>query len=616
MQQDPSDAAQSTETASAPETTPPSGGYAPDSTSEAAEPLPYDPALDAPGYGRIKPGIAAGESNRSGTAKRNPLRFESQPQAELNPLREERTVGPQAFAPTPYGSALDGPAGGSAPPENRSLEEPEPQTEPLSAEAPPSINRSLMRSMAANSVAVPEAAASAPESSPTYEDEREQAESMARVAMGEPPLASDTAQTAQAGAPSNRSQPFDTITVFYGTDRKSWQPSRDNWSDRAERFWPMAAALISAGLFGFIAAMWRRLLSAMLSIGSLGIAALLGYTALTHSLEQHRIADKEGVRYLAERALNGEVQLGVCEVTIPKTHDPGELEAPSILKLELREDATRHVVLQKTQPLAGDEFHQRLRDRVAVSPGEELFVFVHGFNVSFENAARRTAQMAHDLKYEGAPVFFSWPANDKFLLTYAQDETNVSWAAPHLKRFLLDIARNSEAKSINVIAHSMGNRALTAVLRDLELEFRDDSRLFNQVVLAAPDIDAEDFRQNIAPYIQRTSRRITLYASSNDQALAASQLVHRYPRAGDSGRGLVLVPGIETVDVSAIDGGPWGHSYYGSSDPILRDLAVLFRGDNLTARNWLLAQDLNGMQYWVFQAQAASARAATAEALR
>src|SRR5207237_188890 len=114
--------------------------------------------------------------------------------------------------------------------------------------------------------------------------------------------------------------------------------------------------------------------------------------------------------------------------------------------------------------------------------------------------------------------------------TYPADETNVSWSAPHLKQFLLDIVKRSGAQSINLVAHSMGNRALAVALREIDLEMHDQARLFNQVVLAAPDIDADEFRSTIVPAMQRTAKRLTLYASSRDDALLASQLVHYGPR--------------------------------------------------------------------------------------
>ena len=343
------------------------------------------------------------------------------------------------------------------------------------------------------------------------------------------------------------------------------------------------------------------LLGTLALVGFMGCAGL-GYGAIGEVLARLRGAAHEGPRYTVERSPNGRIELGRCEVTVPRTHVVAALEAPSIFRLEITEELSRHLILQKTEQLTSSSFHDLLRQRVDQSARRELFVFVHGFNVSFEDAARRTAQIHYDLKFDGAPIFFSWPANDKFIFTYPADETNVAWSAPHLKHFLLEIVKESRAASINLIAHSMGNRALAAALREIELEMRDKARLFNQVILAAPDIDADDFRNNIAPAMQRTARGLTLYASSHDEALLASQFIHRRPRAGDAGDGLTVIPGIDTIDVTAIDDSLWGHSYYGSSHPVLQDLrALLSRAVPPRDRIWLSPAERDGQTYWIFQ---------------
>jgi esterase/lipase superfamily enzyme len=414
---------------------------------------------------------------------------------------------------------------------------------------------------------------------------------------------------AKPESPAAAALPYDTVQVFYGTNRAAVDLTRRSAPEQVARWMPTAvAALITVALAMLAIAKGR---SSALVLASLGLVASLGlaYQAASRSLYEARRGEHVGPKYTADRAPGGRVELGLCEVTIPRSHTVGELEAPSILRMEVRSDASKHVILSKTEPLADERFYELLRERVAASPRKEIFVFVHGFNVTFEDAARRAGQMHHDLKYQGVPVFFSWPAHDKFVLTYTADANNVSWSASHLKQFLLDITHRSDAQAVNLIAHSMGNRALTAALKELHLELRDQSRLFNQVILAAPDIDADEFRHSIAPALAGTANRITLYASSRDEALAASQLVHRGPRAGDAGRGLVVVPGIDTIDVSPIDSSPWGHTYYGSSDPVLRDLGMLITGSTPPEqRTWLAPAELEGQPYWIFQPPAATAR--------
>src|SRR5439155_689832 len=111
-----------------------------------------------------------------------------------------------------------------------------------------------------------------------------------------------------------------------------------------------------------------------------------------------------------------------------------------------------------------------------------------------------------------------------------------------------------------------------AALREIELEMHDQAKLFNQVILAAPDIDADDFRNNIAPAMQRTAQRLILYASSHDEALFASQFVHRGPRAGDAGEGLIVIPGVaagQIVRVHTHATADGGHDVLAAYDAVI-----------------------------------------------
>ena len=44
------------------------------------------------------------------------------------------------------------------------------------------------------------------------------------------------------------------------------------------------------------------------------------------------------------------ISYGICEVSIPKGHKPGQLEAPSIYRFEFKEDPDKHVVLLNIHP--------------------------------------------------------------------------------------------------------------------------------------------------------------------------------------------------------------------------------------------------------------------------
>ena len=176
-----------------------------------------------------------------------------------------------------------------------------------------------------------------------------------------------------------------------------------------------------------------------------------------------------------------------------------ELERPDIWKLEFHPDPEKHIVLQKVDWEAKAQFLKDVAGMVSASPGKEAFVFVHGYNVSFEDAAIRTAQLAYDFGFKGAPIFYSWPSRGS-LFGYLDDETSVQQTAGRLKTVSSRmLTASSGATVVHLIAHSMGNRALLQVLAELaaDPQFKDFGK-FSTVVFAAPDVDRDVFMQTAA----------------------------------------------------------------------------------------------------------------------
>jgi esterase/lipase superfamily enzyme len=294
------------------------------------------------------------------------------------------------------------------------------------------------------------------------------------------------------------------------------------------------------------------------------------------------------------------ITFGICDVSIPRDHRMGELESPSIWRLEFHKDPTKHVVILSTAISTKDNFFADVASRVHKSEKKSALLFVHGYNVTFEDAARRTAQMAYDLAFEGAPVFYSWPSQGT-TPAYMVDEQNIEWAQADLKGFLEDFFTRSDAESIYLIAHSMGNRALTRAVASLLTERPALRNRLKEVILAAPDIDADVFKRDIAPALVATGRPVTLYASSGDLALVTSKKVHGYPRAGDSGNGLVVVAGIETIDATGVDTSLLGHSYFAETRSLLSDMFNLIRDDKRPdRRSGLRRIDMQTGRYWEF----------------
>lgn len=291
---------------------------------------------------------------------------------------------------------------------------------------------------------------------------------------------------------------------------------------------------------------------------------------------------------------------GTCDVSIPKDHRMANIEKPSVWRFEFNRDPSRHFVLRNVNIKSKSSFISNVRSRVSSSDEKNAFIFIHGYNVSFADAALRTAQLSYDLGFNGAPIFYSWPSQGE-TKDYPVDETNIEWTQPHLKEFLDYIITNSGAKNIYLIAHSMGNRALVKSLAEILQTTPNARNVIKEIILAAPDIDADVFRQQIAPVIQNVGQPITLYASSKDLALVASQKFHRYPRAGQSGSGLVVMPGIETIDATDVKTDFLGHSYFAESTKNLSDLFYLIRQRQRANKRFALAPKLkDGFSYWTF----------------
>jgi len=221
--------------------------------------------------------------------------------------------------------------------------------------------------------------------------------------------------------------------------------------------------------------------------------------------------------------------------------------------------------------------------------------------VPFEDAVYRTAQIAYDLDFDGAPILYSWPSVGS-LATYVADVNNSTWTADHLRWFLEDVAAKSGAQSFHVIAHSMGNAPLVRALNDIATRPRSTPLpRFRQILLTAPDIDVGVFRQ-LAAAMMRVGDRITLYASANDVALQLSKTYQGgYQRAGDARPAIVRMAGVDSIDVSAVDTNFIGHFYYASNESVLSDIMRLIRtgkppGERCGLRAAGRAIDL----YWLF----------------
>jgi esterase/lipase superfamily enzyme len=269
------------------------------------------------------------------------------------------------------------------------------------------------------------------------------------------------------------------------------------------------------------------------------------------------------------------LEFGRATVSIPHDHRIAVLESPSLWKLQFRADPEKHVMLLKVEPLAAGELVPHAKTRLGLLPCKEVLVFIHGYNVSFEDATRRVAQVTYDLQFQGLPVLYSWPSEGSGA-KYTIDEGNVRWTQPHFKAFLERVLTEFGADTVHVIAHSMGSRVLADTIGSVDpTSLPAGASKLREIVFAAPDFDAQTFAELAETFAGR-KERFTLYAASSDLPLGLSKFIHKYGRAGQSP---VVVETVDTIDASNVNTSLLGHSYFGDERTLIGDLANLIRNN-------------------------------------
>jgi esterase/lipase superfamily enzyme len=296
------------------------------------------------------------------------------------------------------------------------------------------------------------------------------------------------------------------------------------------------------------------------------------------------------------------VHYGSCRVFIPKSHKIGSIGSPWWKRLLTRTDD--RVRLLAIDDLHRSDYWNRIAVQIAAMDADErcAVIFVHGYNVSFQQAAQRAAQIGFDLSIKGAMAFFSWPSQGS-ARGYSADEATIEASEGVIADFMTDFAERSGANAVHVIAHSMGNRGvLRAVNRIAAKARRRTGKAFGQIILAAADVDADVFQQLSAAYAE-VANRTTLYVSKRDRAVEASRWLHHFARAGLMPPTLV-VPGIDTINVTNVDLTMLGHGYIAEARDVLIDMHALITGGTPPGDRFGLREAKNeeGKRYWLIGA--------------
>lgn len=243
--------------------------------------------------------------------------------------------------------------------------------------------------------------------------------------------------------------------------------------------------------------------------------------------------------------------------------------------------------------------------RKAMLDGQDTLVFIHGFNVTFNGAIEAGARLARDVRIragatdDGRPVnvvVFSWPSDGEAVpfMSYYSDREDARASGPALARTYLKLRdfleqlRNVDRcdRSIHLMAHSMGAYVLRQGLQAALAKDPDGLvRIFDQILLAAPDEDDDTFEQDskLKP-LPRIGRQVTVYFNPSDRALVISDKTKGNPdRLGSDGPRLIdmLPKKVVLVDCRNVAGDADAlvqHSYYARSRAMTFDIGAVLAG--------------------------------------
>jgi esterase/lipase superfamily enzyme len=231
--------------------------------------------------------------------------------------------------------------------------------------------------------------------------------------------------------------------------------------------------------------------------------------------------------YTGERGLTpsfAEITVSIPPASVRKV---GEVAWPKKLPSN---PATDFAVVQ-AQELTLQTAKGWLSASVRKSPDHSVLVFIHGFNNRFEDAVYRFAQIAKDTDTQSVPILVTWPSRGS-ALAYGYDRESTNYTRNALELLFQYLARDPEIKEVSILAHSMGNWLALEGLRQMAIRNGGLPAKFKNVMLAAPDVDVDVFRTQIAD-MGKQHPQFTLFVSQDDRALKVSRRVWgNIPRLG------------------------------------------------------------------------------------
>ena len=245
--------------------------------------------------------------------------------------------------------------------------------------------------------------------------------------------------------------------------------------------------------------------------------------------------------------------------------------------------------------LTARHFADFVNAKLETSKKKDVFIYVHGYKVVFENPILVATELWHFLGYDGVFIAFAWPSTPE-TLAYASDLETALHSSHNLRIFLEYLAEETHAERIHIIGYSAGTRVVINALAQMMFISRNKDYAAAQhhrlghVILVGSDFERYLFGVYLNEGLMKIPESLTVYASGEDKALVISRRLFRRERLGQLNANalpsqaikyLRKTPTLHLIDVTEAEGATTGngHAYFRKSPWASSDILMTLMYD-------------------------------------
>jgi len=182
-----------------------------------------------------------------------------------------------------------------------------------------------------------------------------------------------------------------------------------------------------------------------------------------------------------------------------------------------------------------DACFARLTQAVRASPHNSLLIIVWGWRDRFQSAALKTAYTSYVLDINTPVLMFDWPGNQGDMpLGYARSRQMAYRSGPDLGRVLARVVRETGAERVWLMSSSLGCQTVSDAFSWMmtQPDIAEGGPKIEHVVMSAPDVSYREFNDAFSAKMKALSRNVSVFVTSNDQALLLSNWFNRRASLG------------------------------------------------------------------------------------